>query len=392
MRLRFLLILLLFSSIASAQMITFEEPDWQIAMDKAKKEGKLLMVYLNTLWCDPCLDMEETIFQDATVHDFYSEKFINVPFDAEGFPGAEIADRYGVEIFPVFLFINHYGELIHKGCGWMDESTFLEVGQNALTESKTLIYYQKMFAQGERSPKFLSDYSYLLDAACIDASAFVKSFFKDLPEEKWVEEPAWTMINLNVYNPYSPQFEYLAANHELFEVRYGKDTVDAKIYDVLIRQFIQIYEGEDLTLFANQALQKVMSDLEFGGKDELQSMVDLQYAELTGNWELYGNSVIKVIAEQQVSDQDQLNEFAWKFYLYVTDPSQLNAAINWMERMLRTQKTATSLDTYAALLFKTGRTKEAIKWGKEALKKADEELEDLTHYQLQLEKYKLSEK
>ncbi|MFT7233252.1 MAG: hypothetical protein ACI8TA_002476, partial [Cyclobacteriaceae bacterium] len=39
-----------------------------------------------------------------------------------------------------------------------------------------------------------------------------------------------------------------------------------------------------------------------------------------------------------------------------------------------------------------GRTKEAMKWGKEALNKAEDELEELTHYQLQLEKYKLVEK
>ncbi|MFT6867822.1 MAG: thioredoxin-related protein [Cyclobacteriaceae bacterium] len=392
MRIRLYLLLLLISSLASAQMIEFEEPDWQVAMDKAKKEGKLLMVYLNTLWCEPCLDMEENTFQDAAVHDFYSENFVNVPFDAEGFPGAEIADRYEVNVFPGFLFINSYGELIHKGCGWMDEEMFLNLANNALDESKTLINHKKRFALGDRDPKFLADYSYLLDEACVDATSFVNAFFKDLPQEKWVEEAAWTMINLNIYNPYSPQFEFLITSHDLFATRYGKDTVDAKVYDVLLRQFIQIYEGEDLTLFANQALQKIMSDLDFKQKGALQSMVELQYAELVGNWDLYGSSAIKVINEQAVSDPDQLNEFAWKFYLYVENEKQLNAAISWMEKTLRTQKTATSLDTYASLLFKMGRTKEAMKWGKEALNKAEDELEELTHYQLQLEKYKLVEK
>ncbi|MEP4534128.1 MAG: thioredoxin family protein [Cyclobacteriaceae bacterium] len=389
MRTVLITVLMLCSLISSAQMIDFEEPDWQVAMDKARKEGKLLMVYINTIWCEPCLEMEQGTFKEPEVHDYFSENFVNVPFDAEGFPGAEIADRYGVLVYPGFLFINAYGELVHKGCGWMNGDEFIQLGKDALTESKTLMNFKKRFVQGERSAEFLIDLTYTLDAACENTAGLVDAYFKDLPEEKWVEEPAWAMINLNVYNPYSPQFEYLTSHYGEFSERYGKDTVDAKIYDVLLGQFIEIYEGGDLTLFANQALQRVMADLEFAQKDELKSMVELQYSELIADWELYANSVVKVIDEQQVTDHVQLNEFAWKFYLYVEDQSKLDIAIGWMEAVLIEEKTATSLDTYASLLFKSGRVKEAIKWEKDALKRAEKELEELTHYQLQLEKFRL---
>ncbi|MFY0599438.1 MAG: thioredoxin family protein [Cyclobacteriaceae bacterium] len=389
MKIGLLNLLLLVSFAASAQMIDFEEPDWQAAVDKARSEEKLLMVYMNTVWCEPCLEMEEGVFQESTVHDFYSDNFINVPFDAEEFPGAEIADMYGVSVFPGFLFINVYGELIHKGCGWMDNDDFVQLGRDALDGEKNLSGFKKRYADGERSASFLKDYSYLLDASCVDASGFVKSFFKDRPKENWVDEESWTMISLNIFDPFSDQFEFLVSNKDVFSERYGKDTVEAKIYDVLLRQFIQIYEGEDLTLFANQALQKIIGKADFAQKSELESMVELQYSELTGDWELYGSSVVKVVEEQQVVDEIQLNEFAWKFYLFVEDQALLDVSIDWMEALLRREKSATSMDTYASLLFKSGKRKEAIKWEKMALKKAEEELEDLTHYQLQLEKFKL---
>jgi thioredoxin-related protein len=370
-------------------MIDFESPDWQQAMDKARKERKLLMVYMNAIWCEPCLEMEQTTFQDADVHKFYSENFVNVPFDSEAFPGAEIADRYDVGVYPGFLFVNTYGELVHKGCGWMSTDEFLQLGEDALTESKTLMNYKKRFAQGERSAAFMTDFTFLLDAACEPTDRLVGDFFSDLPEEKWTSEAAWTMINLNVYNPYSDQFEYLTSHYDQFAELYGKDTIDAKIFDVLLGQFIEIYEGGDLTLFANQALQNIMADLDFEHKPELMNMVNLQYGELIGNWDLYAESVIKVIDEQDVTVPLQLNEFAWKFYLYIENQEKLNAAIGWMEEVLIEEKTATSLDTYASLLYKSGRIKEAVKWEKDALKKAERELEDLTHYQLQLEKFKL---
>lgn len=370
-------------------MIEFEEPDWQAAMDKARKEKKLLMVYANTVWCEPCLEMEQTVFQDSAVHDFFSNNFVNVPFDSEEFPGFEIADRYGVFVFPGFLFINTYGELVHKGCGWMNEKEFLELGKSALDESSTLMNFGKRYAQGERSADFMTRYSFAIESACIDPSDLVRSFFKNLPKEKWVEEAAWNMINLNIYDPYNPQFEYLTDNYDLYVSRYGNDTIDAKIHDVLLQQFIDIYEGADLTLFANQSLQKLIDKVDFDKKNELKAMVDLQYGELVEDWNLYGENVIQVVKEQEVTDAYQLNEFAWNFYLHIEDVPQLNMAIGWMEEVLIVEKTPTSMDTYASLLYKNRRIKEAIKWEKKALKMAEEELEELTHYQLQLAKFSM---
>lgn len=392
MRALFFILFFITSMGAISQIIEFVEPDWQQAMEKARKENKLIMIYTNTLWCEPCLDMEEGTFQGKVIHDYYSKNFVNVPFDAEGFPGAEIADKYDSYVYPGFIFVNSYGELVHKGCGWMDEDQFLQLGKDAMNEPKTLRSFNKRYLEGERSKGFLAEYSFLLDASCVGGDNLVKSFFKDLPTEKWAEEASWTMINLNVFDPYSDQFEYLTSNYDLFIAKYGSDTVDAKIYDVLLRQFVEIYEGEDLTLFANQALQKIVKSVDFAQKDELESMINLQYSELVGDWELYASSVIKVIDEQAVNDSYQLNEFAWKFYLNVDEQAQLNKAIGWMEEVLITEKTATSLDTYASLLFKSGRVKESIKWEKEALKNAEESLEELTHYQLQLAKFKIEKK
>ncbi|WP_258105314.1 thioredoxin family protein [Marinoscillum sp. MHG1-6] len=374
---------------ATAQMIDFQDPDWQSAMDKAKADDKLLMVYLNTEWCEPCLEMEEGTFLDPKDSAFYSENFVNVPFDAEAFPGAEIADRYDVFVYPAYLFINSYGELIHKGCGWMRPEEFISLGETALDEEKNLMSYQKRFTDGLRAPQFLAELSSLMDYSCSDVSRIMKTFYKDLPQEEWLEEPSWTMINFNIDDPFSPQFQYLITYDDLFAIRYGRDTIDAKIYEVLLGQFIDIYEGADLTLFANQALQKMLEDLDFAKKEELVHMIEMQYAEITEDWELYGESVVNVVDEQNVTDPDRLNEFAWKFYLYIPKKEQLDAAITWMEKSLREEKTATSLDTYASLLFKTGRSKEAIKWEKKAIQMADDNLEDLTHYQLQMEKFKM---
>ncbi len=392
MNFRLVFILLATPVLAMAQMIDFEKPDWKSAMEKARKEKKFLMVYLNTPSCEPCLDMEESIFNDSDVNSYYSKSFINVPFDAEQFPGAEIANRYDAYLYPSFLFINGDGELIHKGCGWMDAASFVTLGKDALTKERQLLTYKRRFAEGERSPAFLAEYSAVLVGSCGDMDAFVKEFYRDLPQDQWIEEASWTMINLNVYDPFSPQFEFLTTYHDKFAMRYGRDTVDAKINEVILGQFIDIYEGADLTLFANQALQRLIGELSFKGKGELESMLKMQYAELTGDWTLYGSSVVKVVKEQEVTDADQLVEFGWKFYLYVDNSEHLAAAVTWMEGVLNREPSPASMDTYASLLYKTGNKKEALKMEKEALKMAKEALEDPTHYELQLAKFELGMK
>ena len=375
--------------LAMAQMINFEDPDWKKAMEKARKENKLLMVYLNTAWCEPCLEMEQSTFTSAEADAFYSKSFVNAPFDAEQFPGAEIANRYDAYLYPSFLFINGDGDLIHRGCGFMDAETFITLGEEALNENSQLYTYNKRFAEGERSPDFITQYSRVLASSCSDVDGFVQRFYKDLPQDKWMDEASWNMINLNVFDPFSPQFEFLTTFHDRFALTYGRDTVDAKINEVLLGQFIDIYEGADLTRFANQSLQRLMNGLDFKGKAELQSMVSMQYAELTEDWGLYGTEVVKVVKEQEVEMADQLVEFAWKFYLYVQDKSHLQIAQTWMRQLVEDEPTPTIMDTYASLLYKSGNKKEAMKWEKKALKMANELMEDPTHYELQLAKFEM---
>jgi thioredoxin-related protein len=392
MAFRLIFIICFLPIVSLAQMITFEQPDWKLANDKAKKENKLLMVYLNTQWCEPCLAMEESTFIDPSVSAFFSKTFVNVPFDAEQFPGGEVALRYDVDIYPAYLFLNSYGELIHVGCGFMEADEFLELGKAAVDEKSQLMTFKKKFATGERSAQFMADYSRLITNSCGDVSVLLEAYFKDLPQDKWMDEASWTMINLNVFDPFSPQFKFLTTYHDRFALKYGRDTIDAKINSVLVGQFIEIYEGADLTLFANQALLRMISDLEFKGKSELESMVMMQFAELTSDWDLYGEKVVKVVKEQEVSDPDQLIEFAWKIYLYVDNNEQIAKAIGWMDQVINEEPSAAAYDAYASLLYKSGDEKSAIKFEKQALKMAKTLMEDPTHYELQLAKFQLGSK
>lgn len=357
--------------------------DWEAALDKARVEQKLIFLEGYVTWSEPCEIMEKYTLSDKEAGDYYNERFINIQLDMEDFPGALLAEEYEVASFPVMLFVNGKGEVVHRGCGAIEAQEFIDLGKAALSENN-LASMQAQFVGGERSLDFLVAYSLLLDDACLDSRQFVDTFFQELPHGQWMEEAAWTMINLNVDDPFSEPFQYLMAYHDMFSLKYGKDTVDQKIYNVLLDQLIDIYEGADLTLFATQALRQLISSVDFQDNQELISLTDLKTADLKENWPKYAENAVKVVSEQSVADPDQLNEFAWKFYLFVDDEQHLRQAAGWMKEVLKDYPDATYYDTYASLLFKLGERDEAIKYAEKALQAAEIALEDLMHYKTQL--------
>ena len=361
--------------------------EWEKVLEKSKAENKLIFITGFVEWSEPCAVLREYTLSDKEVGEYYNQKFINVLVDMEDYLGLQLTDLYEVQSYPVFLFIDAEGNMVHRGCGAIDATDFLTMGEVALSESNLSIMKRK-FETGERSVDFLTEYSYALEYACVNKTEFIETFFEGTDQKDWMTEESWTMINLNVSDPYSKQIQYLMAYHDMFSMKYGKDTVDAKIFNVLLDQLISIYEGEDLTLFATQALRRLISEVEFTDKEKLASLADLKVNDLKENWPAYAINAITVVEEQEVSDPDQLNEFSWKFYLFIDDVAQLETAAKWMKGVLQDYPDATYYDTFASLKFKLGDQKEAVKYGQLALQAAELEGEDVIHYKTQLDLFK----
>jgi predicted Zn-dependent protease len=61
---------------------------------------------------------------------------------------------------------------------------------------------------------------------------------------------------------------------------------------------------------------------------------------------------------------------AWHYYQHVTDNTKLQQALTWSQSSLALDsENPYFLDTYAHLLYKTGKTKEAVKFQKKAVSK-----------------------
>lgn len=119
-------------SVSYAQ-INFEEFDWANLSEKAAKENKLIMLDVTATWCYWCKVMEKKVFPKKDVGEFFNKNFINVKLYDTHANAAEFANKYKVEGFPAFLFLNSEGKLIHRIDGAITDSKgFISEGEKAL--------------------------------------------------------------------------------------------------------------------------------------------------------------------------------------------------------------------------------------------------------------------
>lgn len=354
-----LIFVFLFGPMMLSAQIRFVD-SWDEAIDQSRMSGKLIFLNGYAEWCEPCAEMGEYVFTDLEVTNFLNKNFINVSLDMEDYPGVELAEEYTVGVFPSFLFINGNGEVVHRGCGAMDANQFLALAEESLTDSLTLMALEKRYDNGDRSTDFMLDYLELLEDACLDAERFAAGYLKNVSLEQMTEDTPWEVFANYQWDIYSREFQFLLKNRKRFEDSLGQRVVNAKLYDTYLSQYQEIFEAEELHDFGMRALLHSFKDVTFAGSDTLRLMMNLHYAEFTENWADYADYAVELVGMTELEDPEELNELAWKFYLFVSNKNKLEIASSWAQQAVDQQPEPSMIDTYASLQFKLGNKKREI--------------------------------
>ena len=108
------IVIVLFTSLLSttlfSQGIAFEQGTFTEALEKAKKEDKILFMDAYTEWCGPCKMMSKDVFPQKEVGDFFNEHFVSIKIDMEQGEGIGLRETYDVNSFPTLLFIDASGK------------------------------------------------------------------------------------------------------------------------------------------------------------------------------------------------------------------------------------------------------------------------------------------
>ncbi|MRG45832.1 thioredoxin fold domain-containing protein [Chitinophaga sp. SYP-B3965] len=148
-------------ALAQEDGIRFFEGRWKEVLAEAKKSGKLIFVDVYTNWSIPSQKMAAEIFPLKAVGDTYNANFINYQVNAEKGPGFSFAEKYFVNRYPTYLYINGDGFLVYKITGFTSPQRLLASVDSALHKQEvkeTLTAYQEAFESRKTDKAFLRQY------------------------------------------------------------------------------------------------------------------------------------------------------------------------------------------------------------------------------------------
>ncbi len=366
------LYLLFFSFTVFAQEgIRFEKIPFKEILAKAKKENKLVFIDAMASWCGPCKMMEKNVFTKKEVADFYNSTFINATFDMEIGEGREIAQKYGVQSYPTYLFLNGDGQLISRNMGYMAESLFIDLGKEANAAVKNIGSLRERFDKGEKSPEFLIN--------IIKLNSNSDYEFAKLASERYFE------------NKKTKEFTKDELGYLLFFVKSYLDP-NYKFFVENKAEIIKVMTEEQYTQYDNfYKLQKLMTDAvdeknkiikeeffmtnaeKLVGKEEADKALwrlKLNFYEIQDLFPMYEKTALTYYADSEKFDTQDLLKAAWIFSEKATNPNSLKKAQEWAEKSVMRQETAENTYILAKIYQKSGKMEEAKMFAEASLKLA----------------------
>ncbi len=178
------------------QGIHFEQGTLAEALEKARKENKILFADIYTVWCGPCKWMSNTVFLDPEIGKYTDEHFVAVKIDAERGEGPSVKTRYAVVGFPCYLFLDSEGNVVFREGGSMSAEKFrnvLEKAREYAIDPNSVGRMAARYATEKNDERFLRTYLDKLKGS--GSAAYYDVVEQYLRIQKTMPESSGEMVN-----------------------------------------------------------------------------------------------------------------------------------------------------------------------------------------------------
>lgn len=364
-----------FALLASAQHtgIHFSNDSINVVLKQAKRENKIIMVDCFTSWCGPCREMDKNVFTNTSVGNFYNANFINVHLDMEKGQGKKFAQKYEIKCYPTFVFLDGSGKLLHRISGGRDTVGFIAIGATALDIYNRYVTFERAYQSGTASIHQFIDYMNMRQLTCLPVADMIKEYENKIAETDLVSRGSWTLLTTLIESKDSRLFRYLCSHRNLFDTRYTPDSVDQVIGRVYSTALLRCLWKNPIDTAGYRIIQNEIAALNQPIGKKILQRGNIQLLYMQKDWEKYAQAVISYLEEYWKTEaHNTFNDYAWYFYEHIDNIEHLNVALSWARQSVAMQPSYFNTDTYAALLYKLGRYKEAHIWANIAITLAKE--------------------
>lgn len=343
---------------------------WNEALELAKKANKPIFLDAYTDWCGWCKVMDKETFSDEKVAAFMNANFVNVKMEMETGEGIDVAMKYRISAFPTFKVFAVDGSPTYTVMGYQEPKEWLKTLEMMTDPSKAQTakgispQLRLSFPEWHRGAYLKGKNKKIADAKT------VQTWF-DEQQDKY-SEVAWCIITR--YQLTEAQQAWILEHESEYRALYD-DEFDQIVQKHAQTVFNAAVEKKDKSLLekASDLFTKTVPTEAESMRERLRAM----YYNRTGDWKQLGDAVDKMSQTADASAAS-INEFAWNMYEKCEDNPSLVKAADAMRRTTKDLEASqwAFVDTYAALLYKTGQydiaeeqALRAIEMGKES--KAD---------------------
>lgn len=385
-------------------------PNWNATIAKAQRENKLILVDCYASWCKPCKAMDAQVYSLDSVGEFVNSHYISikVQFDSTADDNDQVKNwygdarhlekEYGIQDYPTFLFFTPEGKLVHKSIGYKDPARFMRITRNTLNPEFQYYTLLETYRQGKMTFEKMPFLSSLAESVNDKAIAnevsqhYINDYLLKQKDSKLFDSTNLQYIAGHVQSSNDKAFKLFFKDGRKID-----DVIKAKDFSRNLIDRIVVREEIDSRLYADrQALKenKINPDWEeihqqikkkFDGEcaDRVTLYAKIGWSEYKHDWPAYCKNLILRVEKygpynnlhpfRYISDADSYNGAAWEIFLRSQDSVQLKKALEWSNKSItgNAKPGAQSLDTYANLLYKLGKTAEAIEFEEKAIAAGD---------------------
>lgn len=118
--------------------IYFHKKSYDKILDMAKEQNKPVFIDFVTVWCAPCLWLEQDVFEQKQVGEYFNKNFISVKIDAEKGEGPDIASMFNVYGYPTLVYLDSQGNVINQHTGMASSSQVMSMAREAVDANNNL--------------------------------------------------------------------------------------------------------------------------------------------------------------------------------------------------------------------------------------------------------------
>ena len=385
-----------------AQGVAFEQAtSWHDVQARARASAKYILAeFCNTDGLS-CKGMDQSVLSRSDVGAYVNSRFISVKL--AGDTGAKkIADttRLAADAqalmrdqkimeFPTYLFFSPDGRLVHRGSGFKNPQTFLEVAAEAVDSTRQ---YYTLLAKYKEGKLDYSAMPYLARTAQLlkdreTARQVATTYIAHLTDAELYTKDNIELIRAFTIASTDRGFDLFyrrgARVDSLMAIQdYSRGVVDRVIsreeFEPAVTRAKAANTSPDWDAIHEVIARKYSSD--YADRTSLGAKVSWYQRKAAqtdwpthrGEWSEYTRNLVAWVEQYGPKKFEGmaaffLNNAAWDVFRYSSNKKELETALGWSDRVLKAMpNNGNNIDTYANLLYKLGRNAEAVKFEEQA--------------------------